>query len=183
MTDYENYLRMGKEHVSKDKVISRKEVQEREKILNGNSRMWGKMFGIGVDAGHEARVMDSIVTHSNNLAAMSLLYKDHKLKEATRPVVSGNTSNSSALSNLVSGLIEAVANSISNPHEVISTEDMLARIVECNKEMARIVKEREENGEKLTPEEKEIILLGTDVIALFPNLMSANTGKIVSRLR
>ena len=63
-------------------------------------------------------------TRSNNLADMYLLYKDHKPEaKKTRPVVTGNSSNSRGLSNAVSNLLESVANSDDSAFESISGEE------------------------------------------------------------
>ena len=39
-TNLENYIRMGQEHTSKDRVIARTDIKKIEKILNGYRRAW-----------------------------------------------------------------------------------------------------------------------------------------------
>ena len=73
------------------------------------------------------RIVKSKVTRSGNQANLTLLYKDHKVGNKTRPVASGNESYNLGLSNGVSELMESVSKGIKDPYSVISSEDMLAR--------------------------------------------------------
>ena len=124
----------------------RTEIREREKTLNSHSSMFIKMWGIGENWGHEARIRESKITHSENIATMSLLLKDHKKELKTRPVVAGNESNTLGLSNMASEVIESIANCKSDPYEVISTEDLLAKIHECNLMVAKNRSEQDLNA-------------------------------------
>ena len=122
----EDYLVLGEAHVGKDRVIEREEVIRRERTLNNHSLSWSKMWGTGRDHGHEDRVRASKVSNSENRAELYLSYKDHKkVPGKTRPIATGNTSNTLALSNSVSSLVESLANAEEEKHEVISTEDLL----------------------------------------------------------
>jgi hypothetical protein len=172
---------MGEEHTRKDKEVTRDEIREREKVINGHSCMWIKMTGMGEDWNHRDRMRDSKITRSNNVANMYLLLKDRKKKLASRPVVSGCDSNTAGLSNMVSELLESVANSFTNPYEVISSKDMLSRVQDCNRALTRMRQEKMEKGESLSEEEEELFLIGSDVIALFPSLNLVRTGKIVTQ--
>ena len=107
-----------------------------KKCLNGHSISWVKEFNSGEDHGHEDRIKSSKVTHSENVADLYVLVKDHKEGRKTRPVVTGCTSNTRGLSSGVSNLLESVANSEDNNFESISSEDMLAKKkkgVECSR--------------------------------------------------
>ena len=235
----EEYIKMGEIHTKNDKKITREEIHEIEKQLNGHSVAWVKMWGTGADNGHQDRVIDSKTTKSNNLASMYIAYKDHKKeKRKTRPIVTGCTSNTRGLSNSVSNLLESVANSVLDPFESISSEDMLSKTKRSNEETAKIrdawnkkrleklrcnicnieeiktqtcqnCKENEIQEEDLTRqydcetcgeelrekleqdctscggglflEDKEMCLLGLDVVALFPSMKSKNTGIIIRR--
>ena len=97
-----------------------------EKILNSHAICLCKIWNSGENLGHMGRIIDSKTLSSNNEADMYCLYKDHKKEPGkTRPVVTGNSSNTLGLSNSVSDVLEAVANSEPDPYEVISTEEML----------------------------------------------------------
>ena len=118
------------------------------------------------------------MTRSQNLASLRLLLKDHKKELKTRQVVSGNESNTVGLSNIMSDLVESIANAVENSNETISTEDLLSKIVECNKALEKRRAERLENGEELDDGEEELYILGSDVVALFPSMMEVRTGRI-----
>ena len=91
------------------------------------------MLSLGENHDQGDRIHDSLVSHDQNLAVMTLLLKDHKEGDKTRQVVSGNSSNTVGLSITVSMFLEAVASSIEHPIEVNSSEDLLARFEEVNK--------------------------------------------------
>ena len=78
--------------------------------------------------------LHSKVSKSENRAKLYLAYKDHKKeKEKTRPIGTGNSSNTRAFANSVSDLLESVANSEEEKFEVISTEDMLHSVGDHNR--------------------------------------------------
>ena len=176
VTDMETYLEMGKKHTKNDRIVDMEEVREREKVVNGHTAMMIKITGMGSVWGHGPRMRSSKMTTSKNTASLFLLLKDHKAVLDSRGVVSACNSNTVGLSNIMSEIIESVANAVKNPTEVISSEDMLARIAQCNKELQC---KREANGGYLSPEDEKLYLIGADVIALFPNMTSARTGKVV----
>ena len=66
------------------------------------------------------------------------MYKDHKAEGGFRQVVGGCSSNTLGLSNLLSEVLESLASSRKDPYEVISTEDMLARIDDANEKIQKI---------------------------------------------
>ena len=76
----------------------------------------------------------------------------------------------------------------SNPKKVSSTKNeknyyigkIYKRIAECNRRVSEKKKEKIERGENLDWEE-EIVIFGNDVVALFPSMTSANTGRIIRR--
>ena len=102
VVSWSDYLEMGKVHTDKDMQVSRAEIIEIEKILNGHAVTWTKIFAVGLDHDHTDRIQNGVCTKSNNLASMYLLYKDHKAGNMTRPVVTGCSSNTRSLSDLVS---------------------------------------------------------------------------------
>ena len=121
-----DYLKLGEEHVGKDIEIGREELLRREKTLNQHALSWIKMWRTGAEHNHEDRIRQSKTTNSENRAELYLSYKDHKkIAGKTRPIATGCTSNTLALSNSVSGLVESLANAEKDKHEVISTEDLL----------------------------------------------------------
>ena len=101
-----------------------------------------KMWGSGDDHGHRDRIIDSKVVSSEQLASLYLMYKDHKKeKGTTRPVVTGCSSNTKGFSNSVSGLLESVNKAKEEAYEVVSGEDMLAKVEKYNVEAEEIKRE------------------------------------------
>ena len=81
---------------------------------------------------------------------MFLQLKDHKAILDTRAIVFACDSYTVGFSNILSELIESVANAVAQPCEVVSSEDMFARITSCNKDLEALRKQRLENGEHLS---------------------------------
>ena len=132
VTNEAEYKKMGEEHTKNDKVINRQEVIEMEEELNGHNRAWANIWNSGKDHGHFERIITSKTTHSENVADLYLMVKDHKEGNKTRPTATGCTSNTQGLSNAVAELLEAVSNAEKQRYNCISSEDMLARIHRCN---------------------------------------------------
>ena len=132
----EDYLKLGEEHVGKDKLIDREEAVKREKLLNQHALAWCRMWRTGENHGHEDRVRQSKVTSSENRAELYLTYKDHKsVPGKTRPIATGCTSNTLALSSSVSTLVESLATSEESKVEVISTEDLMYNVGKHDEEV------------------------------------------------
>ena len=53
-------------------------------------------------------------------------------------MVGGCNSDTLALSNTLSEVVESVANAVKDPFEVISSEDLLSRVTECNEKVRLI---------------------------------------------
>jgi len=158
----------------KDRQIDRTEMKRIERKINEHTKMWCKVLNVGEQHDHFKRIARSKVTHSEQAASKYLMYKDHKEGGGYRPVVSGCNSNTLGLSNLLSDVIESLCQSVTDPFEIISSEDMLANIEEFNEEIRQEI----EN----TPEydwRDDYLLIGTDVVGLFPSLSAENTGKAI----
>ena len=84
-------------------------------MLNSHAAMWNKMLNQGKHHDHGGRIHDSLVTHDQALAVITLLLKDHKASNKTRQVLTG--SRSVGLSINVSMFQEAIAASIDLPYE------------------------------------------------------------------
>ena len=146
ITSRDKYLEMGEVHVGKDAEVDREKIRETDKIMNEHSRAWISIWKTGANHGQEDRILASKTNKSENTAKLYLAYKDHKTEPGkTRPIGTANTSNTRGFANAVSDLLEAVANSITNSHEVISSEDMLHHANNHNKKI-----EKEEEKSKIT---------------------------------
>jgi hypothetical protein len=141
----EEYKKMGEKHTEKDEMVNRKGIIEKEKNLNGHVFFCLKMWGSGDSHGHRDRIIDSKVVSSEQLASLYLMYKDHKKeKGATRPVVTGCNSNTKGFSNSVSDLLESVNKAKEDAYEVVSGEDMLAKVENYNIQAEEIMREGKE---------------------------------------
>ena len=101
----DRYLEMGLRDSDNDTKLERKDIRQIEKKINDHTRMLLKVVNAGETHGHLERISNSKITHSETEAPKYYLFKDHKEKEAWRPVVSGCNSNTLGLSNLLSDLV------------------------------------------------------------------------------
>ena len=90
-------------------------------------------------------------------------------------MVGGCNSDTLGLSNTLSEIVEAVAMGVSEPYEVVSSEDMLSRIYDCNEKLLEMKNEKTEDWDWT----EDLILIGTDVKSLFPSLSAKRTGKAI----
>ena len=171
---------MGKVHVQKDTEIDEDKAREIQRKLNGHVSMWLKITNMGLDWNHCDRMRETCINHSCSVASMYLLIKDHKTVKkgelpSTRPVCSGCSSMGVHLSNLLSEIIDAIASSMDGSIEVISTEDLLHKIDEYNKQVER--DDHQGLGEK--QENEKVVMNGADATALYPNLEGRQGGRLV----
>ena len=136
------YEKMGSEACKNDPKLSRQEIRTIEKKINDHARMWTKMLNSGVDHDHMQRIMDSKQSVSENIAPKYFMFKDHKVEGGFRPVVGGCNSDTLGLSNTLSEVVESVCMATNEPYEVISSEDMLARVYSCNEKIKEIIEQR-----------------------------------------
>ena len=97
------------------------------------------MFNSGENHDHRGRLVNSKKTLSENTADLYLLLKDLKDGDKTRPVVTGCTSNTLGMSNNTASVLEDVAATEEDTFESISSEDMLAKTKDYNK---NVIEER-----------------------------------------
>ena len=134
VTTPEKYVEMGREHTKKDTEIEWNKVKEMERRVQQHTGAWEQIWRSGEDHNHQDRIIRSRATRSGHQANLTLLYKDHKTGDKTRPVASGNESYNQGLSNAISEVMESVARAIDSPYSVISSEDLLARVHKFNDE-------------------------------------------------
>ena len=170
----EEYLKLGVKMNEIDKEIDRKELKRIERRINEHTKMWCKILNAGETHGHFKRIMNSKVTSSEQAASKYMMYKDHKKGGGYRPVVSGCSSNTLGLSNLLSDVLESLCLSVVDPFEIISSEDMLASIERFNDDIKRKLEGMPEYDWR-----EDFLLIGTDVVGLFPSLSAERTGKCI----
>ena len=129
----------GAVHTSKDKKVSQIEIDKVEAEINGNVSLLIKFFRLGQGWNQVRRVRETMLTGSQAICPLYLTFKDHKGWSAesgkpppTRPIAGGNVGLNLSLSEVISEVCEALVIHAEESKEVISTEDMIARIKELN---------------------------------------------------
>ena len=104
--------------------------------------MLAKIFRIGSKWGHETRIRETMMGDSLTACPVGLLYKDHKGwtvekggPPPSRNVVGGHVGVNVHVSEIFSDMIEPVVELVEGGREVVSTEDLLARVEELNESM------------------------------------------------
>ena len=116
---------------------------------------------------------------------MNQSLKDHKKIQPgeipkTRAIISSKSGMGVHLNNILSELVEPLADNIEDKIEVISGEEMLNRIDRLNK-----LVEIQEQGGEATADTQELIdltravLTGANAVALYPSMKKLSTGKVV----
>ena len=136
------YEKAGQAHTSKDEVVEFSEIKSTQVELNGHVSMLIKTFKIGEGWDHVERMRETMINNSLAVCPLYLLFKDHKGWDQskgpvppTRPVASGNRGMNLHLSEILSEILEPVADRVENSCEVISTEDMVARMLVKDKSL------------------------------------------------
>ena len=129
------YMEAGLKHTLKDKLVGWQEIKDSQKELNGHVSMPIKSFRIGSRWDHGARVRETTMGEGLSICPMSLLFKDHKgwsptdgTAPPTRPVVGGHRGINMHISELVSDILDPVVANYEGGCEIISTEDLIARV-------------------------------------------------------
>ena len=134
--------------------------------------MWGRCYGLGDDHDQRVRIRETTLNYGCSLPPLYIMIKDHKVIQpgklpGVRTVVANHKAMGVHLSNSVSELVEAVADTFEGDFESISTEDAASRIDNYNS--------------KIELNEDEIrYLMGADAISLFPSLDNMKAAQLVA---
>ena len=138
----ETYELAGKSHIGNDEEVGWDVIKKSQSEINGHVSMLIKTFRIGETWGQTDRVRESMLGEGLSVCPVGLLYKDHKnwKKESgklppTRHVAGGHVGLNLHLSEIVSDILEPLAENLVDGVEVISTEDLLALVEELNLSM------------------------------------------------
>ena len=134
-----SYEEAGTKHVKNDVIVGWEELKRAQSELNGHVAMLCKVFKIGQSWNHEDRIREKMLGEGLTVCPVSLLYKDHKgwdnksgTVPPTRHVAGGHLGMNLHMSEIISDILEPLVETIKGGVEVISTEDLLARIEELN---------------------------------------------------
>ena len=129
------YLAAGLKHTKNDIEVGWEVIKESQKELNGHVSMLIKFFKIGSYWEHGPRIRETMMGEGLSTCPLSLLFKDHKgwspksgSVPPTRPVVGGHLGINLFISELVSDILDPVVTTYVGGREIISTEDMVARV-------------------------------------------------------
>ena len=133
----EAYLAAGNVHTQGDKEVDKDFVERIQRQVVGHTSAWLKILNVGQDHGHEDRHRKTFILHSLGIAQMYLTYKDHKQQDPTkphktRPICSAINGFNVQFSNLISPVLEALADLCENKFEVKSGENALYKIDRFN---------------------------------------------------
>ena len=138
----ETYTLSGLEHTKKDRLVGWDEVQKSQTELNGHVSMLIKTFKISENWGHVERTRETMMGNSLNTCPVTLMYKDHKNWKPgcpglppTRQVIGGHVGINVHVSEIVSDIVEVVADHVKGGKEAVSTEDMIAGVENLNLKM------------------------------------------------
>ena len=134
----DQYLKSGEVHTSKDERINWKQVNYLRNQVN-NHMFWFRRILKYCDKTNSDRMNANLVVSDNDLPEMAILIKDHKdwkyesnKPPPSRPVVSGNSTVNTHLSELISEIVEPLALE-SDGAEIQSSEEALHLLDEHNK--------------------------------------------------
>ena len=135
------YEKSGLSHTQNDEEVGLDKIKVEQREINGHVAMLIKIFNIGGNWGHEERIRETMMGESMEVCPVQLLYKDHKGWDPTkggipptRHVAGGHVGIGLHLSEIVSDLIEPMVGRIEGGREIISGEDLLARVDKINVE-------------------------------------------------
>ena len=173
-------LAMGAAHIGEDPLLKAGEAESTQILINELTSAWGKILGIGEAWKHSRRFTETTINSTANVPSLSILVKDHKSVgegelPKSRPVCSSGESMELHLQNLISEVLEPVANN-NGGVKAMSSEDMLASIDRLNDHLIKV-----SNGPNCDPATKKSILNAVLVgaVALFRSLKKDKTSEVV----
>ena len=205
------YRQMGLSNVKSDKEIDLDKVNKIQKQLNGHVASLNRCMNVGKQWGHQQRIHESTTSDSNLVPPGYILIKDHKEVEigklpGARLVISNCRGMGEPLATLLSNLVESLAMCMEDPFQVLSSEDLISKLEDYNKQ---VDEEGESQATTSTPtsppkvpnhavppkagcptnppqtpnpsEQQPCIFLGADAIKLFPSLEQSQVAKLVAQ--
>ena len=133
----DQYLKSGQKHTAKDELISWDKLKYLRNQVNGHMLWLTKIVSYSVKNDQQRMLKNNFVSDLD-VPEMSILIKDHKKWSVdsgepvpSRPVLSGNNTINTHLSELISELLEPIASEFTGA-EIQSTEEALSILDEIN---------------------------------------------------
>ena len=132
------YYQAGQKHTKNDQVITHDQVKLIQKTVNDHNILLRKIFGLGVNWGHEDRISNSMTDKGEVVAPLYLLIKDHKgwsyeegSPPPSRPACSGIKGFNRHISEILSLVLEPLGHAMGG-EDIDSTGGLLAKIGSLN---------------------------------------------------
>ena len=131
------YVQMAEPHISKDKVVTEEQVTAIERLMNGHSYQLCRIFGVCTAWDNGKRVKSAMTNKSLPPPCLKVSHKDHKVAKPgqpapSRPICSASLSPYGQTSNLVSMVLNQLADSYDEGTECKSTKEMIAGMDKVN---------------------------------------------------
>ena len=176
----DEYIRAGEEHTNKDREVTRDYATQNQQLLNGHMEWLTAVLNLGGQWDQQSRCKNNLLNHGLAVCPMTLLFKDHKgwthdlgTPPPTRNLVAGNKGQNTGLSELLSTILEPVADQMSQSMEAKSTTDMIGSIEDLNRGKAK-EPSTDEDITKVTEEVKPNT--GTPTVTVTEEQVKPNTG-------
>ena len=163
---------MAEPHIDKDKVITQDKVVATERLMNGHSYQFCRIFGVCTGWDDGKRVKGAMTNKNLPPPCLKICPKDHKTPVpgqpmASRPICGANNSHNGQLSHLLSLMLNELADQSDDGTECRSTEEMIAEM-----------EEKVNNRNDIT----DLFVGSTDVKALYPSLLAKGTTDIIQEV-
>ena len=164
-------------HVKDDKILSVKEAKRLENKLNRHMDFWSKFLKAGEKNKQMRKVKSNLVTKDSQFPILRGTSKDHKkaLDELVgpdlRPIMGAIVGPNVGLSEVGSIIVRKISDNADNGSVAKSTEEVLNKFEIFNKRRL-----------KITPKLKNLIIASMDVEKYYPNILSAQSAKIIRRM-
>ena len=178
------YLEMGAAHIGNDCMLKPGEADSIQKVINEHTSAWIKILGVGKSWNHTKRFRETMLNKTAAIPNLSLLIKDHKPVKPgeipkSRPVCASNESMNIHLSNLMSEILDPLADNCEGI-ETVSTEDLLSEVDQINSYLIKASNDPN-CDKKLRQDIKQMVLIGADAVSLFPNLKKDQTAEVIAQ--
>jgi hypothetical protein len=140
----EEYKRMGEKYTEKDELVDRKGIIEKERNLNGHVFFWAKMWGSGDSHGHRDRIIDSKVVSSEQLASLYLMCIRITRRKGELRDQLWHGAKATRRASPTASWSSWIQSTKEDAYEVVSGEDMLAKVEKYNIQAEEIQREGRE---------------------------------------
>ena len=167
------YIQVGEQHVSRDPVKSRKDMEKNEDVLNCHAIQFCRLLGV-CDGKNCARRLKSALMNQNTYPPnLYFTIKDHKAMIPgeplpARPVCGATKAHNAQLGFMLVKVLDGVSDILARQHnyESSDTQDTLAAM------------ESKVNNQNT----KDLVIFSTDVKSLYPSLDAKQSVAIIGKL-